>query len=113
MAEDRPETKAPAAASVDGTTHWFTARKGAQLAYYQPNGVLEGIIEAHPDYPPVVHWVDGRDEELKCTADGVPIINTVSPFGKVEIGVGNPDDYPYEGTITFVDIADPKDFSSS
>lgn len=54
--------------------HWFTARKGAQLAWWQPPGSVGGIIEVHPDHPPIMHWFDGRDEEMKVIEDGAMIM---------------------------------------
>jgi hypothetical protein len=69
----------------------FPVRAGATLNYWQPHGVLEGVIETHPDHPPIMHWLDGHDEELKCDAEGRPIIVTVDPFVTSSIGVGKTD----------------------
>ena len=71
---------------------WFTAREGAQLASWQPHGILEGIIEVHPEHEPIMHWIDGHDEELKCDQNGCPIVVTIDPFVTCEITVGVAED---------------------
>lgn len=35
-------------------------RKGSRVAYWQPNGVPEAIIEVNPHHPPRLHYLDGR-----------------------------------------------------
>lgn len=50
------------------TRYIGTLRKGSQIAYWQPNGFPEGIIETNPDFPPRIHYFDGRG-----TVEMVPV----------------------------------------
>ena len=72
---------------MSDTKHWFTARKGSHLAYWKPAGLLEGIIEVHPDHPPIMHWCGGKSEELKVAPDGAFIV-TPQYTGVIEIALG-------------------------
>lgn len=68
---------------IEGAHHWFTARKGSQLARWSPRGFLEGIIEVHPDHPPIMHWCLGKSEELKPGPTGEFVVPAYG--GAVEI----------------------------
>jgi hypothetical protein len=72
------------------TKHWFTARKGSQLAKYHhhPSGLLLGIIEVHPDHRPIMHWLGGPDEELRPDAGGVYTVYVPSPNCTITVNVG-------------------------
>lgn len=35
-------------------------RAGSQIAYWKPHGLLEAVIEVHPEHPPRLHYMDGR-----------------------------------------------------
>lgn len=37
-----------------------TIRPGSRIAFWKPNGILEGIIEVNPKHPPRFHYLDGR-----------------------------------------------------
>ena len=84
--------------------HWFTAREGAQLAYWKPEGLLLGVIEVHPDHPPIMHWLGGASEELKATADGTPIVTVPNPFAPITVNVGAASDVSSDILMTFVEI---------
>ena len=88
----------------DDTRHWFTTRRGSQIVYYKPLGGLEGVVEVHPDHPPIMHWIDGRDEELRCDPEGRAIVNVPSPFQTITIDVGNPDDYPFQMDVNYIEL---------
>lgn len=75
--------------TIDGAKHWFTARQGSRLAWYCDGIVPMGIIEAHPDHPPIIHWLDGRSEELKVTPEGTPIVTYAAPDCKITVSVGS------------------------
>lgn len=45
---------------MNDARHIATLRKGSSVAYWQPMGLLEAIIEIHPDHPPRMHYLDGR-----------------------------------------------------
>jgi len=42
------------------TRYIGTLRKGSTVRFWQPHGFPEGIIEANPDFPPRLHYFDGR-----------------------------------------------------
>ena len=86
---------------------WFAARKGSSLAYWKPDGLLLGIIESHPDHPPIMHWLGGESVELKCTADGLPIVEVPNPNCPITIAVGVPEGMDEPAFINFVEIDPP------
>jgi hypothetical protein len=86
--------------------HWFTAREGASLGWYQPNGVLEGVIEVHPEHPPIMHWTDGRNEELMPTADGKYAITAVDPFCPVYVSINREVEADELGLVVFAGVDD-------
>jgi hypothetical protein len=80
--------------AVAGAKLWFIAREGAQLAYWMPQGLLEAVIEVHPDHPPIMHWVDGTHEEMKLDPQGraYVVVDRVDPNARFSVSVG-PADY--------------------
>jgi hypothetical protein len=91
----------------DDAAIWFTARKGAQLAYWKPEGLLLGVIEVHPDHPPIMHWIGGADEELKVSADGTPIVDVPNPLAPITVTIGKPSDELRDPTIWDFQIVEP------
>jgi hypothetical protein len=93
-------------------TLWFTAKAGSQLAYWKPEGLLLGIIEAHPDHPPIMHWVGGKDEELRCNSEGVPIVMVPNPLAPITVTIGVPEaDFRDLPTMNFMFLDEDDDHS--
>lgn len=53
-------------------------RPGSSLRFWKPNGKLEGVLEVNPDFPPRVHYLDGRIVEMEPVK--VPVIRPLDPF---------------------------------
>ena len=53
-------------------------RLGSRLRFWKPNGKLEGVLEANPDFPPRVHYLDGRIVEFVQVV--VPVVRPLMPF---------------------------------
>jgi hypothetical protein len=97
----------------DETHHWFTARAGSMLAEYRPGEMLMGIIETHPDHPPILHRFGMPSEELKVDSEGRPVVvvTVANPLASCVVSVGSGDfdlQAEYEkratGTPTMVEL---------
>ena len=53
-------------------------RPGSSLRFWKPNGKLEGVLEANPDFPPRLHYLDGRIVEFVPVV--VPVVREFDPF---------------------------------
>jgi hypothetical protein len=58
-----------------------SVRKGSRLAYWKPHGILEAILECHPEHPPRLHYIDQRG-----TVELAPIEITSDAELTLEIG---------------------------
>lgn len=68
-----------------------TLRAGSRSYYWKPAGMLEGIIETHPDHPPRLHYLDGRETVELTIVDGAIVLPVVD-IGECDVAVRHLDD---------------------